>query len=47
MNIDSQVVEGFGDEWQRFDQSNLSPTEYAAMAAVYFPLAHGCSKRRA
>lgn len=35
-NIDKQVVEGFGDEWSRFDQSKLSSDELKKMFDVYF-----------
>jgi len=35
-NIDKQVVEGFGDEWSRFDQSKLSSNELEKMFDVYF-----------
>ena len=27
VNLDQSVVEGFGDEWSRFDQSSLSEDE--------------------
>ena len=26
-NIDKSTVAGFGDEWERFDQADLSPEE--------------------
>lgn len=35
-NVDKQVVAGFGDEWSRFDQSELSETELATMFDNYF-----------
>ena len=35
-NVDANVVEGFGDEWSRFDQSELSADELAAMFDGYF-----------
>lgn len=35
-NIDKQVVEGFGDEWSRFDQSTLSADELGKMFDHYF-----------
>lgn len=35
-NIDKQVVEGFGDEWSRFDQSTLSDEELERMFDNYF-----------
>ena len=35
-NVDKQVVEGFGDEWSRFDQSTLSEDELGRMFDNYF-----------
>jgi SAM-dependent methyltransferase len=35
-NIREEVVKGFGDEWQRFDQSKLSIAELSAMFDSYF-----------
>lgn len=35
-NVDKQVVEGFGDEWSRFDQSTLSKDELERMFDNYF-----------
>lgn len=35
-NIDKQVVESFGDEWSRFDQSELTEAELASMFDNYF-----------
>lgn len=35
-NIDEKVVEGFGDEWSRFDQSALSQQELKTMFDNYF-----------
>jgi len=35
-NIDEQTVEGFGDEWSRFDQSALGATELNAIFSMYF-----------
>ena len=35
-NIDKQVVAGFGDEWSRFDQSELSKDELEKMFENYF-----------
>jgi hypothetical protein len=32
--IELRVVEGFGDEWSRFDQSELSDSELERMGAV-------------
>lgn len=37
-NIDQNVVEGFGDEWSRFDQSELSSSELEAMFDNYFSI---------
>jgi ubiquinone/menaquinone biosynthesis C-methylase UbiE len=35
-NVDKTVVAGFGDEWSRFDQSELSDEELAKMFYNYF-----------
>jgi ubiquinone/menaquinone biosynthesis C-methylase UbiE len=35
-NADSKVVAGFGDEWSRFDQSELTPEELEKMFDNYF-----------
>jgi len=35
-NAVKEVVEGFGDEWSRFDQSVLSANELEAMFENYF-----------
>lgn len=35
-NIDSVTVEGFGDEWERFDQTGLSSDERDEIFASYF-----------
>jgi ubiquinone/menaquinone biosynthesis C-methylase UbiE len=35
-NVDKQVVEGFGDEWSRFDQTELSEEELGRMFDNYF-----------
>jgi ubiquinone/menaquinone biosynthesis C-methylase UbiE len=35
-NIDVQVVQDFGSEWSRFDQSALSPDDHYAMFESYF-----------
>lgn len=37
-NLDKNVVEGFGDEWTRFDQSGLSASELEAMFDNYFSI---------
>ena len=36
VNLDQSVVEGFGDEWSRFDQSALSADELESMFENYF-----------
>jgi SAM-dependent methyltransferase len=35
-NQDKKTVEGFGDEWSRFDQSALSPAERTRLFEMYF-----------
>ena len=35
-NIDAQTVAGFGDEWERFDQSSLPSAESAELFEGYF-----------
>jgi len=35
-NLDAATVEGFGEEWQRFDQRGLSEGEAAALFEKYF-----------
>lgn len=37
-NVDSAVVDGFGDEWSRFDQSALSNAERKLMFEEYFSI---------
>lgn len=37
-NIDQKTVEGFGEEWSRFDQSQMSDEETAAHFAQYFKI---------
>lgn len=37
-NIDTQVVAGFGDEWSRFNQSDLSDTELNILFDEYFDI---------
>jgi len=37
-NLDKKTVEGFGDEWNRFDQSDLSPKEVKEMFDSYFSI---------
>ncbi|MGQ0543115.1 MAG: class I SAM-dependent methyltransferase [Blastocatellia bacterium] len=36
LNADTKVIEGFGDEWSRFDQSLLSDDELRRMFENYF-----------
>lgn len=40
-NIDEQVVAGFGDEWSRFDQSELDQAELHRMFENYFNIFRG------
>lgn len=35
-NVDHKTVEGFGDEWTRFDQSELLESERATIFEMYF-----------
>jgi len=37
-NVDLGVVSGFGDEWKRFDQSGLSPTDHQEIFRQYFSI---------
>ena len=37
-NLDAWVMEGFGDEWRRFDQSALNTEERDAIARDYFAI---------
>ncbi|HUF48537.1 MAG TPA: class I SAM-dependent methyltransferase [Vicinamibacterales bacterium] len=37
-NLDPRTVRGFGDEWSRFDQSELSQAEWQALFDQYFHL---------
>ncbi len=37
-NVDVRTVEGFGDEWERFDQSALSEDELNELFSRYFSL---------
>ena len=37
-NLDARTVEGFGDEWERFDQSALSEDEFDELFNRYFSL---------
>ena len=37
-NIDKTTVAGFGDEWERFDQSKLSKKEQSSMFEGYFSI---------
>lgn len=36
LNIDTQTVNGFGDEWERFDQSDLDQQEAQRLFDLYF-----------
>ena len=37
-NVDKRTVEGFGDEWERFDQSGLAEQEHRALFDRYFSI---------
>ncbi|UCF82790.1 MAG: class I SAM-dependent methyltransferase [Desulfobacteraceae bacterium] len=37
-NIDTKVVDGFADEWTRYDQSKLDNTELEALFTSYFSI---------
>lgn len=37
-NVDNETVEGFGDEWLRFDQSDLPETEHKLIFDSYFSI---------
>jgi len=37
-NVDPRTVEGFGDEWQRFDQSAASESERQRIFTMYFSI---------
>jgi ubiquinone/menaquinone biosynthesis C-methylase UbiE len=37
-NLHKNTVEGFGDEWERFDQSTLSPEEHQKIFDDYFAI---------
>jgi SAM-dependent methyltransferase len=37
-NVDRAVVEGFGDEWSRFDQLALPPAEHQKLFDTYFAI---------
>ena len=38
INIDKETVEGFGEEWKRFDQSQLSKAEKQKIFEAYFSI---------
>lgn len=38
LNVDERTVEGFGDEWSRFDQSQMPEQEQAKIFASYFSI---------
>ena len=37
-NKDQKTVDGFGDEWERFDQSALNLTEHHELFDKYFSI---------
>ena len=37
-NVDREVIEGFGDEWSRFDQSGLSKKDLENVFNAYFSI---------
>ena len=37
-NVDKKTVDGFGDEWRRFDQSDLDEIEHHEMFEKYFSI---------
>ena len=37
-NIDKNTVEGFGDEWERFDQESLPIKEHQEIFDSYFSI---------
>ena len=37
-NIDTETVKGFGDEWEKFDQSTLSLKEKKEIFEAYFSI---------
>ena len=37
-NVDKSVVIGFGDEWERFDQSDLTANEHSELFERYFSI---------
>ena len=38
VNVDLHVIEGFGREWERFDQRGMDPAEARALFARYFAI---------
>ncbi len=38
MNKDQKTVDGFGDEWERFDQGGLDETEHHELFEEYFSI---------
>jgi SAM-dependent methyltransferase len=38
LNADASVVEGFGDEWERFDQSDVPEEELRTLFSYYFEI---------
>lgn len=41
-NIDAKTVEGFGDEWMRFDQTNMSTKDAMQSFEAYFSIFPWC-----
>lgn len=37
-NLDSKTIDGFGDEWERFDQSALDESEHCKLFEKYFKI---------
>lgn len=37
-NFDTKTVEGFGEEWSRFDQTGMESGELSAQFGRYFPV---------
>ena len=40
-NFDENVISGFGDEWERFDQSDLSAQECSLRSIDILKFFHG------
>ena len=41
INVDNKTVEGFGDEWERFDQSSLTEKEQKKFLRAISRFSHG------